>query len=69
MTCYVLEKSMMVVGAARTDEADRATLCVKTGTLVEIGATREDEVGEVKLTLMPATLATEESIGEAGEVG
>jgi hypothetical protein len=69
MTCCVLERGMMVVGAAGTDEADRATLCVKTGTLVETGATREDEVGEVELTLMPAALAAEESIGEAGEVG
>jgi len=35
---------------------------------VEARAIREDEVGEVKLTLMPTAVAAEESIGEAREV-
>lgn len=60
---------MMVDGAAGIKEINRVALCVNTSTLAEAGATREDEVGEVKLILMPITVATKESIGEAGEVG
>jgi len=59
----------MAGGVAGAEEIDKAALCAKICTLAEAGATKEDEVGEVKLTLMPAAVAAEESIGEAGEVG
>jgi hypothetical protein len=68
MTCCVLERGMMAGGEAGVEEIDKTALRAKTGTLVEVPI-REDEVGEVKLTLMPAAVAAEESIGEAGEVG
>jgi len=54
-------------GAVETDEAVRVVLCAETGTLAEARATREEEVGEVELTLMPVVATTEESIGEVGE--
>jgi len=56
----------MAGGVAGAEEIDKAALCAY---LAEAGAPKEDEVGEVKLTLMPAAVAAEESIGEAGEVG
>jgi hypothetical protein len=69
MTCCVFERGMMAGGAAGAEEIDKVASCVRTGILAEAGATREDEVGEVKLTLIPAAVAAEEFIREAGEVG
>jgi hypothetical protein len=65
MTCCVLKRGMMVGGAEKEEEIDKAALCAKTDTLTKAEAAREDEVGEAKLTLMPAVVGAEESIGEA----
>jgi hypothetical protein len=51
----------------KKNEAVRAALCAETGTLAEAGAIREEEVGEVKLTLMQVIATVEDSIGEVGE--
>ena len=57
----------MAGGAARAEEIDKGA---GTDILAEVGATREDEVAVASiLTLMPAAVATEESIREVGEVG
>jgi len=67
MTCCVFERGMMAGGAAGPEEIDKGA---ETGILAEAGATRKDEV-EVAgiLPLMPAAVAVEESIREAGEAG
>jgi len=57
----------MVGGAARAAEIDKGA---GTDILAEAGAIREDEVAVAGiLSLMPAAVAAEESIREAGEVG
>jgi hypothetical protein len=67
MTCCVFERGMMVGGAARAAEIDKGA---GTDILAEAGAIREDEVAVAGiLSLMPAAVAAEESIREAGEVG
>ncbi|KAL9390295.1 hypothetical protein Peur_018900 [Populus x canadensis] len=67
MTCCVFERGMMAGGAAGAAKIDKGA---GTDILAEAGATREDEVAVAgTLSLMPAAVAAEESIREAGEVG
>jgi len=66
MTCCVFERGMMVGGTAGAKEIDKGA---GTDIQAEAGATREDKVAIAGiLTLMPAVVAAEESIREAGEV-
>jgi hypothetical protein len=65
MTCCVFERGMMAGGVAGAEEIDKGA---GTNILAEAGAIREDEVAVAGiLTLMPATVAAEESTREAGE--
>lgn len=56
---------MMADSVAGVEDIDKDALCAKTSTLAEAGILWEDEIGEVKLTLMPAAILAEESIGKA----
>jgi hypothetical protein len=67
MTYCVFERGMMAGGAAGAEAIDKGA---GTDILAEVGATREDEVAVAGiLSLMPAAVAAEESIREAGEAG
>jgi len=68
MTCYVLERGMMVVFAAKIVAAVITALCVKSSTSAGAGGTRE-EVGDEELSLFMAIVAVEGSISDAGEIG